>query len=132
MDDSGDEQSGRAGERSPGLKSHREPEPAEGLAYQPRVAFGLGRMFCPVSDAPTAAEIDAADGKPQRPQFENEVGDPCKGEAIRLEFNELRADMDRETNRLDARKLSGKAIGGDRRTEIDPKFIRFHAGRDLG
>ena len=39
MDDSGDEQSRRAGERSPGLKSHRDAERAESPAHQTRITL---------------------------------------------------------------------------------------------
>ena len=46
-------------------------------------------MFCPIADSQTAAEIDAADGNPERAQFDNEVCDPGKGAPIRIEIDEL-------------------------------------------
>src|SRR5271169_747929 len=40
--------------------------------------------------------------------------------------------MDGETDRLDAGKLPGEAVGGDSLVEIDAELIPFLSGRDLG
>ena len=85
-----------------------------------------------VADADAAAEIETRDGKPERAQFEDELGDPLEGAAIRLEIDELRADMHRKPDRLDAGKLAGEAVGGNRLVEFDAEFVLLPAGRDLG
>ena len=85
-----------------------------------------------VADADAAAEIHTRDGKPESAQFEDDLGDPLEGAAIRLEIGQLRADMHRKADRLDAGKLAGELVCSNRLVNFDAEFVLLPAGRNLG
>src|SRR5207244_7005127 len=100
--DPSNEQSGRRGEHPPRLERESEPQRTEDFAHKTSVARRLQRALGVVADADAAAEIDAADGKPNSSQIEDELGKPLKGTPVWLETDELRPDMHRKADRLDA------------------------------
>ena len=127
-----DEQPGRRRQHPTRLERQGETERAEDVAHQVRIARRLQRALGVVADADPAAEIDTRDGKPESAQFEDELGDPLEGAAIRLEIDQLRADMHRKADRLDAGKLAGELVCGNRLVKFDAEFVLLPAGRDLG
>ena len=90
----GDEHPGRTRQHPPRLKGEGEIEGREDLADHPRIIGHLGRLFVAVADAKAAAEIDAGDREPARPQRAHQDGQPGEGFAERPEPAGLRADMD--------------------------------------
>ena len=86
-----------------------------------------------VADAEAAAEIDAGvTAKPAPRNSRTSSATPLEGPAERREIDELRADMHRKPDRLDAGQRSGEAVGRDRVVDIDAELVLFLAGRDLG
>src|SRR5260370_25845736 len=85
-----------------------------------------------VADADSATEIHTRNGKPERSQFEDDLGDPLEGAAIRLEGGQLRTDMHGKADRFDAGKLVGELVCGNRLANLDAEFVLLPAGRKLG
>src|SRR5260370_29792405 len=85
-----------------------------------------------VADADSATEIHTRNGKPERSQFEDDLGDPLEGAAIRLEVGQLRTDMHGKADRLDAGKLTSELVCGNRLANLDAEFVLFPARRNLG
>src|SRR6516165_5974226 len=85
-----------------------------------------------VMHADAAAEIHTRDGESDGAQFENNLGDPLEGTAIRIEVGQLRADMHGEADRLYAGKLAGELVCSNRLVKFDAEFVLLPAGRNLG
>jgi diaminopimelate decarboxylase len=70
-------------------------------------------------------------GKTCAAQFEDKLGDAAKRPAVWRQIEELRADMHRDADRLDAGQCGGEAVGLNRILDIDTELVLFLTGRNL-
>ena len=90
-----------------------------------------GARLTTIADAEPTAEIKAIDRKSGNAQLPHQPRHPFEGEPIRFEIDELRADMHRKTDKLNAGQRIGETVSRNRFIEIDAEFVILFSGRDF-